>query len=212
MNSDTFRQVLTTGEVLVNLDKPWYVAGGWAIDLYLLECMRDHKDVDIAIFRRDQVAFQEYLIDRAWKLSRYVGDSGALQTMAVSQHLELPDRGVHAEPPTGDLPEIDILLSETNDGHWWYHADPRITHPLRTIGFSSRLGLPILAPEIVLLFKARHLYQQDDDSLRHRQADEGDFREIHGALTAEQRAWLGWAIRLLYPNHPWLGQLTLDHQ
>ena len=206
MNSDPFRQVLKIADVLADLDRPWYVAGGWAIDLYVQKQRRNHKDVDIAIFRRDQITVQQYLMDRAWTLSRFIGDSGALEGMAASQHLELPDRGIHAEPP-GELPAIDLLLSETNDDQWWYHADPKITHPLRTVGLSSKRGVPILAPEIVLLFKARHLYQQDDDSLRHRQADEGDFQDVQEALTGEQRSWLAWAIGRLYPQHPWLDQL-----
>jgi hypothetical protein len=49
--------------------------------------------------------------------------------------------------------------------------------------------------------KARHLYREDADSLRHRQADEMDFRDIYRLLTAEQRAWLEWAIGLLHPEH-----------
>ena len=208
MNSDPFQQVLSMAEVLTELDRPWYVAGGWAIDLYLQKRRRNHKDVDIAVFRRDQLAVQNYLMDRGWKLSKYVGNSVALERMEVSKRLELPDRGILAEPEKTGLPAIDIMLSETKDEQWWYHADPRITHPLRTVGLRSKLGVPILSPEIVLLFKARHLYGDDPDSLRHRQADESDFQDIHGSLTAEGRAWLEWAIGLIRPEHPWIGQLV----
>ena len=221
MNSDPFAPVLKICGVLADLSKSWYVAGGWAIDLCLQKRRRNHKDVDIAVFREDQLAAQDYLIERGWKLSKYVGNTVSLEKMQASQLLYLPDRGIRAEPASTELPTMDILLSETtegpgppaygaqrNPGEWWYHANSQITHPLRTIGFSTTIGVPILSPEIVLLFKATHLYGQDADAIRRWQVDDNDFRDIRGLLTPDQRIWLRRAIAQLYPHHPWLGQLV----
>lgn len=205
-----FQPVLEAARILADLNTPWYAAGGWAIDLYLQQPRRNHKDVDIAVFRRDQLTVQNYFTDMGWQLRKYVGDSGALEQLEVGEQLELPDRGILAEPsePVGQgLSSIDILLSETDGEQWWYHADPRITHPVQTVGLLSSLGVPILSPEIVLLFKARHLYVADPESLLHRQADDSDFRAIQGSLLAQHRSWLEQALALLYPGHPWLEQL-----
>lgn len=30
---------------------PWYIAGGWSIDLFLGKKTREHKDMDIVVFR-----------------------------------------------------------------------------------------------------------------------------------------------------------------
>jgi hypothetical protein len=199
-----FQPVLEVAGILAGLDRPWYVAGGWAIDFYLGRRGRDHKDVDIAVFRQDQLAFQGYLTDRGWTLRKYVGNSEELGPWRLGEYLELPDRGALAEPADTGMPSVDLLLSEAEGGRWWFHADPRITHPLDTIGMRSPQGVPILCPEVVLLFKSRHVYLADDpSSLRHRKGDEEDFEAICGSLTAESRAWLAAALGLLQPSHPW---------
>jgi hypothetical protein len=108
----SFHTLLEVARSLSGLNKPWYVAGGWAIDLYLQQCRRTHKDVDIAVFRRDQLMIQRYFFDRAWRLWKYRGDSEAVEPWLLGEKLELPDRGIFAEPVNTELPHIDILLSE----------------------------------------------------------------------------------------------------
>ena len=39
-------------EHVADLPVPWYVAGGWAIDLFVGQVTRDHQDVDLVIGRR----------------------------------------------------------------------------------------------------------------------------------------------------------------
>jgi hypothetical protein len=75
------------------------------------------------------------------------------------------------------------------------------------MGIHSELDIPFLSPEIVLLFKARHLYVDEPNYVLHRQTDENDFQAAHRLLTARRRAWLKKAIEMLYPNHPWLRYL-----
>ena len=47
-------QLASISELMRGFDGPWYVAGGWAIDLFLGRSTRAHSDVDIAILRRDR--------------------------------------------------------------------------------------------------------------------------------------------------------------
>jgi Aminoglycoside-2''-adenylyltransferase len=35
------------------LHVPWWIAGGWAIDLFLGRQTREHEDLDVLILRRD---------------------------------------------------------------------------------------------------------------------------------------------------------------
>jgi uncharacterized protein YecT (DUF1311 family) len=51
-----------------------------------------------------------------------------------------------------------------------------------------------MAPEIVLLFKAKHA----------RPKDEADFAGTLDALGVAQRAWLADALATVHPGHPWL--------
>ena len=39
--------------VLRDLEAPWWIAGGWALDLFLGRVTRAHNDVEIADFRAD---------------------------------------------------------------------------------------------------------------------------------------------------------------
>jgi len=34
--------------------RPWYIAGGWAVDLYLGYVSREHGDIEILVYREDQ--------------------------------------------------------------------------------------------------------------------------------------------------------------
>ncbi len=54
-------------------------------------------------------------------------------------------------------------------------------------------GIPYMAPEIVLLFKAKG----------QRAKDEADFRGALPLLDGEQRRWLNDALDLVHPSHPW---------
>ena len=53
--------------------------------------------------------------------------------------------------------------------------------------------LPYLAPEIVLLFKAK----------APRAKDEADFAGVLPLLDARRKAWLDAALGLVHPDHPW---------
>jgi hypothetical protein len=35
------------------LSVPWWIAGGWALDLFLGQVSRSHADIDVGIFRAD---------------------------------------------------------------------------------------------------------------------------------------------------------------
>ena len=99
-------------ERLTGVRTPWYVAGGWAIDLHLGGTLRDHEDLEIAV---PEAAFAE-----------------------------------------------------------------------------------IAGPDVALLFKAKHRRPKDDE----------DYAVVLPRLTADERAWLGRALRLVHPGHAWLADLS----
>jgi hypothetical protein len=59
---------------------------------------------------------------------------------------------------------------------------------------TSTTGLPILAPDIVLLFKAKEL----------RAKDQVDFEAAVPDMNPSQRQWLRVSLAVCYPKHPWL--------
>jgi len=52
-----FEVVQQVTQLMVGFKKPWGVCGGWAIDLYLAKVTREHHDIEIAVFRKDQAAY-----------------------------------------------------------------------------------------------------------------------------------------------------------
>ena len=53
-------------ELFKSLDIKWWIAGGWAIDLFLGKKSRDHLDIDVLIFRKDQMIIHKHL--KGWEL------------------------------------------------------------------------------------------------------------------------------------------------
>ncbi|WP_138493811.1 nucleotidyltransferase domain-containing protein [Paenibacillus pinistramenti] len=52
-------------DLMKHYNKPWFVAGGWTIDLDVNEITRSHKDMDICIFREDT---GYAIVNPAWQL------------------------------------------------------------------------------------------------------------------------------------------------
>src|ERR1700742_1879050 len=57
---------VTGGAWFEGLEVPWWIAGGWALDLYLGRQSRPHKDLDVGVLRRDIAAVQARL--NSWEM------------------------------------------------------------------------------------------------------------------------------------------------
>jgi hypothetical protein len=180
---------------LRDLDAPWAVAGGWAIDLALGRVTRAHADVDVAVFRGDQDALRAAL--PAWDFAAVVG--GRMTPWEPGARLELPVHEVHARPPAGAPPlALELLLNERDGADWVYRRDPAVRLPLARALQPGPGGVRVLAPEVVLLYKSR----------APRPADEADFLAARPLLDAQSRAWLRAALLHARPDHPWVAALA----
>jgi hypothetical protein len=173
---------------------PWRVAGGGALDLFLGRVTRSHADVDVAVLRRDQLAVQRHLADWALRWVRPVA-GGVFHPWREDEWLELPVHEIHGRNDAGAT--IEILLNEARGEEWHFRRDVQIHRPLSLVGRNSLLGIPYLAPEVVLLYTAENP----------RPSDEEDFTRLVDHLSAEQRAWLSRAIATSDGVHPWLAAL-----
>lgn len=88
---------------------------------------------------------------------------------------------------------FDLLLNDADGDTWIFRRDGRVTRPLGELGF-THADVPVLAPEIVLLFKAKDP----------RPKDEADRAILTPRLGPGARAWLDEALRTVYPGHRWL--------
>jgi len=215
-------EVARIGDVMSTYRSPWALAGGWAVDAWLGCVTRDHGDVDIAVFENDRQALFELLA--GWQLIAHEEtkeNEGA--DLWDGRPLVVPAH-IHGRPPElrGPLPErfdpfgmrivsvddgfgLDIQLAERSGGDWVLNNEPRVVMPLEGCIRQSASGLPMVAPEVILFFKAT-MYVGTKNHLR--PTDEADFVALLPLLSEGQREWLRAAISRAYVGeHPWMGRL-----
>jgi GrpB-like predicted nucleotidyltransferase (UPF0157 family) len=190
-----FSPVDEVAQELQGASFPWYISGGWALDLFLGRVMRLHHDVDVVIPYSAQMGLQKHLTERGWKL--VTPFEKRLEVWPPHMQLELPRHQVHAYR---DGHFIDFLLTDMNNV-WRYRREPLVLRSIARMSLKNDHGIPYLAPELVLLFKSRNT------SDRERPKDQLDFEKVLPHLEAERRAWLRWALVATSPDHPWIQQL-----
>jgi hypothetical protein len=180
--------------MLAGVAAPWWVAAGWAIDLFRGEQTREHGDLEIAVpgtadgFGAVRAALAGYDFEvvgagRAWPL-----DSPAFQVMFQTWV---------SDPATG-VYRLDIFREPQRDGAWVCRRDDTISLPYEQVICRTATGIPYLAPEITLLFKAKY-----PDLPK----NEADFAGALPLLSPPAVGWLRWALGRVHPGHPWIAAL-----
>jgi len=186
------------------LPAPWWIAGGWAIDLFLRRQTREHADIDVLFLRRDQAAvralFATWDVQAALQPPR--DETWPFRSWPQGEALDTAIQDIWCRPTPTEPWAIQLMVDDTRDEQWLFRRTPTIARPLATIGCATPEGIPYLAPEIQLLYKAKGL----------RPKDEADFTRALPALSAERRQWLSAALLTAHPQHPWLKQLTNSDQ
>lgn len=173
-----------------NFKPNWFIAGGWAIDLFIGKVTRQHEDIEIAIFRQDQLALQNYL--NGWTLKKT--ENGVFSDWEKGAYLELPIHEIHCFNENSEPYLLEVLLNETNGKEWIFRRDKRITKPFSEIYLTSDSGVKFLCPEIVLLYKSKNP----------REKDEQDFQTVKKHLDIESKEWLKNALLVCHTEHHWL--------
>src|SRR5881296_1047429 len=91
-------------DLMRNFDRPWFIAGGWALDLFLDRETRAHADIEIAIFRRDQETLWRHF--SGWDMEKIVPGGGDPKRQAWrGEWLAPPIHEIHARQVKGDFRE-----------------------------------------------------------------------------------------------------------
>lgn len=174
---------------------PWWVAGGYAIELAGGQPIRSHDDIDVLLLRRDHLAARSLLA--GWDC--WVADPpGTLRPWPVGESLPSTAHDIWCrEAPNGPW-RLQLMLDESRGDQWHSRRDERISLPISGIGARSNTGVPYLRPEIQLVYKAKG----------RRPKDETDFDAVIPLLDADQRHWLEQAMTTVYgSDHPWMSRL-----
>jgi hypothetical protein len=174
-------------ERLAGLDLPWYVAAGWAVDLFLGTQTRPHEDLEIGI-PRDR--FPE-VAARFPDCDFYAPGNGRVVPYAEGS----PE--IHqtwAWDREGRRWRLDVFREPYEGGEWVCRRHEAIRMPYVELIRRTGDGIPYLRPEVTLLFKAKAA----------RAKDEADYATVVPRLDAAARDWLVSALRLAHPGHAWI--------
>ena len=175
-------------------DAPWWVAGGWAIDLFIGRQTRTHGDIDLSILRSDQERLRQHLA--GWDI--HVAHDGVLTPWEVGDHLTALRHQFWVRRAAGEAWAFEILLEDDAEGDWLFRRTPAVRVPLEQIGRVTLDGIPYITPEIALLYKA---------NAPEIERNTADFSAAVSLLEEAPRRWLRDAIAMLYAGHPWLERL-----
>lgn len=172
----------------------WCIAGGYAIDAFCgVPGRRDHGDVDVSLLARDQTAAQAHL--SAWEL-HCADPPGTLRPWLPGETLAPAIHDIWGRRDPRDAWRFQLMLNPSDGGDWLYRRDPRLRRPIASLTW-LRDGIPYLAPEVQLLFKARG----------GRDKDRQDFKDALPLLADAQRSWLRDALQLTEPASAWIAAL-----
>jgi RimJ/RimL family protein N-acetyltransferase len=180
---------------LEHVGAPWYVAAGWAIDLFLGGTHREHEDLEIAVpdSRFDEIvaAFPEL------EFCVITGPGEAMPLERARDRLEQTHQTWVREPETS-VWRFDVFREPSEAGMWVCRRDETLRLRYDQVILRTQDGIPYCRPEIALLFKAKH---------SHRERDQADFEAVVPQLEPDRRRWLAKALERVHPDHPWLVEL-----
>lgn len=172
---------------------PWYIAAGWALELFTADAARAHSDLEIAV---PAARFGEVAAEFPGFQWDVVGDG---------RIWPFPDQsaGHHQtwlrDPATGRY-RIDVFREPHVGGLWVCRRNPSITLSYDEVICRTSEGIPYATPEVALLFKAKNV----------REKDEADFQRVLPRMNQTQRTrLLDWLCRV-HPGHRWINPLAIQ--
>ena len=171
----------------------WWIAGGWAIDLFVGRQTREHGDIDVAILRDDVP-----LLSRAiagWDIQ--IPHDGSFRPWyggPLAPHFHQ----FWCRPQPNAAWAFEILVEDAAAATWYFRRDHHVRAPLSSFGSVSPAGMPYVAAEIALLYKAKW-----HDVDRHA----ADFDIAAPMLSESARVWLRAPLATAHPDHPWISRL-----
>lgn len=168
----------------------WWLTGGWALELVSGQS-RPHDDVDVAFLLRDLPALRQWAADQ--RLHLWAPGPARLRPVLAGIRVEDDEEQFWLRRDAASPWLLDLLATPTDGDDWVFKKDERITRPLDE-AMTHVDGIPIVAPEIGLLFKAAH----------DRPKDRADLESVLPHLARDQRTWLADSLRTWQGQHPWL--------
>ncbi|MHA7966703.1 nucleotidyltransferase domain-containing protein [Paenibacillus sp. CAU 1782] len=179
--------------LMKSFNRPWFIAGGWTIDLAIGEVTRTHKDMDICIFRSDIEYVISYFHD--WEIQVAIPGESRLEPFQSISDLDLPRYCLHLFK---DEDFIEILATELIEDEVIFRKNRNIKMHINNF-IKGSLERPFVNPAWQLLFK----------SLGTRTEDEHDFKIYLERMKDKQsKQWLLESMIKTNGNKDWIKDLA----
>ncbi|HLO14509.1 MAG TPA: hypothetical protein VK206_06760 [Anaerolineales bacterium] len=172
----------------------WGLAGGYAIEEFLGKSIREHGDIDIVVFRDNQIQLQRWLGN--WQL--YAADPpGTLRPWLTEEYLPFGIHDIWCHKMGADSWQMQVMLAEVEGDEWFSRRNSRVRGKRDEL-FTNYSDMPCIKVEVQLLFKARNI----------RPKDNLDFQVCLPLMSEYARQWLFDQLNLSFPEgHIWQSNL-----
>lgn len=178
------------------IQQPWWIAGGYAIELFVGHTIRLHADIDVLLLRRDQRVVHDVLA--GWDIQA-ADPPGKLRPWTAAEILPEHVHDIWCRENASAPWRLQFMIDAADGQQWHSRRDRRVTRPVGLLGCRTREGWPYLSPEVQLHYKAKPVDQ--------RAKDEIDFAAALPHLAEPARRWLDHALSLTDPAHHWRNAL-----
>ena len=193
------------------------ICGGHAIDLFVGEKTRPHKDSDVLVYWQDRDKIIRHMLNQGWDVYEPCGTPHLHKIESVAGQKRVKDniwcvmpsnphysfteheKDMYAvdfdDSEQVELDFIEFLFNTAKDGCFVYKRNHEIKRCLDKAILTAD-GIPYLAPEVVLLYKSTAADSPDYQL---------DFDNATKKMSAEQMTWLQSALAVMFPDgHRWL--------
>jgi hypothetical protein len=190
INSEEFIKLKS---LMKEFNKPWFVAGGWTIDIFVNEITRNHKDMDICIFREDTEYALKYFEN--WDINVAIPGEHRLEKVIHLNDTDLPRYCLHL---FREQEFIELLLTDRDEDQVIFRKNKQIKMNISDF-YKKTGGIPYVNPAWQLLFK----------SLNSREEDEHDFRiYLNRVEDTTSKLWLLQYMIQINGNERWIKELS----
>lgn len=190
----------------------WFVIAGWALDLFIGKKTREHKDIEISIWRDEASSlfkrFSNSRVDMVVGHKRY---QALEKDSVIDKRGHLVIRNISMEGKSFD---IELFTTERIDDHWIFRKQNDVKAPMDEAVLTAACGTRYLAPQYVLLYKSwfypsmeqviRDMPSEADFLRKCWETDCRDFQIALPLLSERQKQQLYQLLNTFTPGIPWL--------
>lgn len=174
---------------------PWCIGGGYAIEHFVGRPLRAHGDIDVLLLRADRRAARAVLGN--WDC--WAADPpGTLRPWSIDEELPAYVSDVWCRENPEEAWQFQLMLDDGDHRDWRSRRCAEVTKPVVELFTRDDDGIPFLAAEVQLFYKAK----------APRPKDELDFAAALPLMSNSQKSWLRDAIATSYGrDNAWLREI-----